>query len=64
MTDTSSDSDSDDSEDSCGGVSTGLAAALSTGDLDLGGTISDMSYSCTTVVESDDDYESVVEEEE
>jgi len=50
------------SSSSCGGVSSGIAAALASGALNLGGTVSDMSYSCSKVIESDAAYTATVAE--
>jgi hypothetical protein len=39
--------------DPCGGVSSGIASAISSGALDFGGQVSEMSYACSTPVEDD-----------
>lgn len=62
---TSTSSTSTSSTNSCGGVSTGIAAALSSGELNLGlGQVSDMSYTCSKVVEDDASFESTKKSED
>lgn len=61
-TSSSSSSGSSTSTSSCGGVSSGIASALSSGVLDLGAKVSDMSYACSQVITDDKTFETTKKE--
>jgi len=56
-TDSSGNGTSSGEVDACGGVSSGIANAISSGALDFGGEVSQMSYACSAPVEDDKSFE-------